>query len=303
MIETSTAIEPGIYGSVPFDRYKSWDAMNMSTLLWGKTSMQHMKAAIDGELSKESDALTFGKAMHHYILEKETFEFHYQVAERCCAILKSGTNKGQSCGHNGIARNEVGWVCGKHITTEEEDDNTITADQMQSILRIGDALKGHPVVKLLRQRGGTESSAVFDVRGVLCKCRFDKIIEDKRFPAIIDLKSVRLGHGDRDKFQKALWDFDYAARAAFYVEAYRQIRGVEPVFIWVVVESEKPHAIGVYQASQNVISLGRFIFNNLIGSYKVARDTGVWSGYTTKIDELEMAEWVYKRYEGALDAV
>ena len=306
MIATNTTIEPGIYHHVEFDKYKSWAAMNMSTLLWGRTSMQHMKAAIDGLLNKESDALNFGRALHHYILERDTFDIHWQLAQSCDAVLKSGDSKGETCGKSGTKTDGEFWRCGTHakgLPGFKDPENCITRNEMDDILSMANALKGHPVVKLLRQRGGCEASAMFEVRGVPCKCRLDKLIANEKFPTIIDLKTVRSGWGERDKFQKHIYDYDYAIRAAFYVDAVKQLKGYEPSFIWVVVEDSAPFAVGVYQCDPHTLAWGRFMYETLIGSYKNALSTGVWSGYTTKIEELGLPQWVFKRFEGALETV
>lgn len=296
-MQTQTGI---IYGA-DFDEYKSWPHMNASTLLWGKVSMQHLQAAIAGKLSKESTALTFGRALHCRLLEPEQYEFRFSIAEPCCATLKTGPNKGKPCNANGIARSGNGWLCGKHRMEEAIEEECITRCEAAQIEAIAESLKNHAVVKLLRQHGGCEASAVWEREGVTCKARFDKLIlKGNCPPAIVDVKKVRAGYGTQDRFRRHIFDYDYHVRAAMYVNAIEAIEGIRPLFIWVVVEDSCPHAVGVYKCDDITLQAGRVEFLNLLNAYKTCMETQEWPGYTTDIEDCGLPEWETRKWEKLL---
>src|SRR3990167_9725358 len=104
------APEPGIYPDVDFDTYKSWDAMNLSTLCHGKVSMQHLKAAIDGVYGvTDTEDRLVGRGFHCMSLEgMAAFNERFIVAQPCCGVIKDKKSPrvGQESGSASSARLE-----------------------------------------------------------------------------------------------------------------------------------------------------------------------------------------------------
>ena len=76
--------EPGIYYDIPFDQYCDWQALNISTLLHGRRSMLHLKAAMDGPPSHQS-----------YICKAETSGSTGGTTDERSPTMNSGDCSGQ----------------------------------------------------------------------------------------------------------------------------------------------------------------------------------------------------------------
>ena len=108
------SVVPEIVQGVKFEDYCAMPGLNASTLAWGLKSAQHLKAALDGELKKDSPAMTFGRALHAKLLEPDVYLKEFTVSSGCQAIIKSGDSKGQVCGNNAMWLLGGLWLCGMH---------------------------------------------------------------------------------------------------------------------------------------------------------------------------------------------
>lgn len=294
---------PGFYPNVDYATYASWPAMNATTLLWGLTSMEHMKAAMDGLLKKESEALDFGKAYHMRLLEPALFNETYIVKERCEALLKSGDRKGQACGNDSSCVGKDGrWLCGTHAKDKETDVPKFAISKYdESVLEAMAAkVKSHPVVKLLRQHGGFECSGTARVDGIPFKFRLDKGINlDLKGtcpPTIVDLKKCRLGHAATDEFSEDIKKWKYHIRASIYVDAVASLIGKEPAFVFIVQEDTFPYTINTPRLRPRTLNVGRYERKSLTAMYKWCVSTGDWPGYCDDFTDAELPEYYLKRF-------
>lgn len=295
---------PGIHERVPFDTYREWPHLNGSALLWGQKSPEHLKAALDGEIEYDSPDLAFGRAMHCRLLEPDLFELHWSVAQPCCAEIKSGDRKGEPCGASSSISSGDGWYCKTHRKQAGEDaietEDRISQEEADRIERICERLKAHQVVKLLRREGGFEASAIWENSGVTLKGRFDKLILHRDVPpTIIDLKKCGLGRGDKETFARDLLKYNYHVKAAMYHDAVKKLTGEAAHFIWIVVEDQPPHSIGVYECGVPTLDAGKNEFINLLQMYKACADSGVWPGYSLQNEPIDAPDWYLKRFAGS----
>lgn len=275
--------EPGIYPDMTWDEYRAVTAMNGSTLMWGREpySMQHLQAAMEGHLDKDSAAMSFGRAVHCRLLEPDLFARLFPVADQCGATLASGKNKGARCSNSGNVLHEGAWYCGQHapqgvVSGAEE---YITASESERIEAMTAQVRRHPVVKLIRQHGGFETSFVADLEGVRMKGRLDKWIPGGNCPAtIVDVKKCGLGGANRDAFGRQVHKYAYHVKAALYVDCMESLTGTRPNFIWIVIEDEYPHAIYVAGASPEDLECGTREYRELLIELKRSLRTGFWRG-------------------------
>jgi len=304
-MEKIEAPEQGIYHNVPAEEYFAWDAMNQSTLGWAAYSMEHLRAALDGGLEfKNTDAKQLGSAVHCRILEPDLFSERYVVSPGCEAPLKSGPNKGKPCG---LRASVVGlngkFYCMKHAPEDAEpSDNMLTAEQFDLVESMNEKVRAHKVVKLIRQHGGFECCVVWEKDGMKCKARLDKYITDSTCPnTILDLKKVMLCGGDDRSFSKSVANYAYHRQAAWYSEAVQAIHGIEPLYIWVVVEEKPPHCVNVIHCDAETMAIGRYANNQLWERYRLSLETGNWPGYATDIHLGGLPDWERRSYQGLLD--
>lgn len=295
----------GVYHDVPFEEYLSWDALNISTLLWGRLSMEHVRAALDGVIEeKTSPAMLFGSALHCRLLEPSRFGERYSVASGCQGIMKSGKRAGEECGGKASFRVGEGegarYYCARHAPKSAvEADDVLSAEDAAHIEAINVKVREHPVVKLIRQHGGFEASIVFEKEDILCKARLDKWITGGTAPdTIVDLKKTRLGGASDDQFSRAVDNYHYHQKAAWYCEAAQAISGISPAFVWIAVEEVPPYGINVIHCDAETLRIGQYLNETLFANYVVATESGDWAGYAKDIHEGGLPGYRRREFQG-----
>lgn len=280
----------GLHENVPDPTYRTWDAISQSLLQVARVGQPiHVRAVLDGLQEPERDSRRFGTATHCRLLEPERFAAEYQIAERCGAVLKSGANKGTRCRNQGTALlpfdvvldGEFGaWRCGTHADDGAAvPDKFVTAEEAADIETLRAALMSHDVVRLFRQHGGHEVSAVWRHNGYDYRGRFDKLIHSGTAPlTVIDLKKTLRYGATEAKFAKSLVEYGYAMQAAAYTEAIEQLLSETPVFIFVVIEDKPPHDVGVWQLDDDSLECGRAMLQQAREVLYRCLESGQWPG-------------------------
>ena len=294
---------PEMVSDISFEDYCGLPGLNASTLAWGMKYAQHLKACLDGELKKESPALTFGRALHAKLLEPDVYLRDFTISTGCQAIIKSGDSKGMVCGNNAGWLLNGQWLCGLHAPKalkeiSKPETNCLTMAEAERVELAAASVMRHKVVGLLRQRGGFEVTLRYELDGIKCKARLDKYIPATSGlpPIVIDLKKVAAGKAGSDSFAKSIVDYDYCFKAAWYVDAVHAVVGVKPTFIWVVVEDEAPYGVNVIQADGSDLAIGRMQYRDCMAKYIHGMRTGEWPGYAQRIQVGGAPEWYKKRF-------
>ena len=278
--------------------------MNSSTLKHGLHSAEHLKAAIDGRMSgSESKATTFGRALHARVLEPDEYNQRFTIASGCQELLKTGASKGFACGKSAKYLFQGKFVCGGHLPPAAKDlcdpvPNLLTIEEAQDIEAAAAVISGKKVNRLLKQRGGFETTVISEIDGVRVKCRLDKYVprQGELPPVILDLKKVGVGRGDDESFGRSAFDYGYDVSAAFYVDAVETLIGEKPVFIWLIVEDGYPHSVNVIQADDDTLTVGRIRYRECLGKYIVGMQTGQWPGYADEIKCGGLPGWAKAKY-------
>lgn len=294
--------EPGIY-DVPFDEYAEWDAINSGALKWGGLSPKHMHAFLKGDIETDDTAdMKFGRAAHCGILEPEVFAAEYAVATPCCAILKSGDNKGNTCGKSPKCRSIDGeWFCGTHKPTEEDTPaEFVSADEMGRIEAIRESIKSSPANDLVRRPSWSEKSVVWDWRGdLMIKGRLDRIAQDHSF--IIDMKTCGRGAGDYGSCQRAIEKHEWHIQAAVYIEGVYELTGVKPDFMWLFVEKVPPFDVNVIPIDPESFAIGRWEMERRLVEYRRCLKDGKFPGYirdSRGVHRGGVTQWKRREYQG-----
>lgn len=274
--------EVGTHRGVPFDVYRSWDAMNASALVWGTISMKHLRGYLDGQIAqKSSKDLNFGSALHCAVLEPDLFDERYEISRPCEAPLKSGNRAGQDCGCSASFKSGGQWYCGKHAGDfAEPAESFVTPEEHARILAAMESLRNHPAVRLVRQHGGFESSLVWEWNGIKCKSRLDKEIPPggKCPPTIVDLKKVQVGKATTREVEAAIANWDYHIKMSFYALAYKAIYGEMPNIVFVFIEDNFPFDINVKALDADSLKIGLFEVEKTLLRYLDCMESGSWPG-------------------------
>lgn len=254
-------IEPGIYPDLPFDEYLKLRLMSQSVLKVGRTSMAHMRSALDGQSSLEpTDDMILGTALHTAFLEPEL------VLDRVAVW-------------DGKARAGAAWEAFK---AEHRGKSLLTKNAYAKMQGMTRSLRRHPVVREWVGRiEHVECSIIGDVQGVASKCRLDALTPDP----IIDLKKV--SDGDMRLFRHKAHEFGYFIQAYFNTALAERGR-----FILLTVEDDAPYDVVPYELDDEAMLHGAREATRLLDNYKRCCETNDWPGRSRTIQKIGVPEWV-----------
>ncbi len=138
------------------------------------------------------------------------------------------------------------------------DHEVIEHKTYMQVVAMRDSVLCHPIAReLLTASGLSEVSLFSEINGLNVKCRPDRVPDPKHFGhMVIDLKTT----DDPDKFSRSAKDYRYHVQAAFYTDIYKQLEGVEPRFIFIVVGKKREmgrYPVRVFELPANAIEAGR----------------------------------------------
>lgn len=286
---TPIELEPGIYHDLSFEDYCALPYLNQSVLKlmdteekYGATPL-HAKAAFDGEWERDdTEAKKLGRAEHCWICDgEEEFRRRYRIAPACCeAILSSGNYKGNRCTNSPTRFVDGQWRCGTHSKGAEADAiEFTTADDLERIKAMAEAVRSHEINAHLRRKGWSECTIVYDVpvtfytKGIgehgptatrqetllRHKIRLDRLVEPSgRNPhLIVDFKRMQTGEGRRAAREAMILACGWDVQAGMYTEAVKRHFNVSRChYAWVFVEEDKPHDVTWFEASEDTLRIG-----------------------------------------------
>jgi hypothetical protein len=135
--------------------------------------------------------------------------------------------------------------------------NAADADKIEAMHA---RVKAHPVVKLLRSKGGAEVSIRGELCGVPCKSRLDRMQDDYRL--IVDLKSAR--SLATHSLERAVLDYGYHIKAAFYRDLLHSITGVWASWLWLFQASDPPYDVRPWQPPDCDLECGRAEYRRVL---------------------------------------
>lgn len=294
----------GIHRSTPMGLYHGWPAASNSRLSKLRRSPAHLKAYLE-EPPKERSALIIGRAAHTTILEPDTFDSTFTVAELCAATKKGD---GQRCSNWGIALHEKqGWLCGVHakgITSEWSTTRFVLPEPDYRACRLmREAVYKHPAARgLLWGEGDVELSMLWHDRetGVPCKGRMDRLSPRIAGGAIVDVKTTR--DAGRREFERAIFAHGYHRQAAFYLDGAAANGIAAEHFVIVAVEKEPPYAVAVYRLTEGAIEGGREQLRPLLARYAECVEQDVWPGYAEDVQDIALPTWAWQQIDEEVTA-
>lgn len=172
---------------------------------------------------------------------------------------------------------------------QAEGKVVLDASQAEIVDGMVEAVTNHPRFDELFGGGQAEVSLQWADAGhdMPCKCRFDYLTPDG-FGS--DLKSC--ADASPDGFARASAGFLYHFQAAHYATGYEALQG-EPLrgFVFVAVESEPPHGVGIYVMPENAIRFALDRIATLKARLKEAQATNRYPGYSTNVQRLVIPKW------------
>jgi hypothetical protein len=158
---------------------------------------------------------------------------------------------------------------------------------------IADSVLTHPTVGAILSQGEPERSIFWidQETGVTRRARPDWL----RSNAIVDIKTCQ--DASPGKFAKSCADFGYAMQDAWYTDAVEAVGLGRLPFIFVAVEKDPPHLVGIYQLDAAAEAIGENLNRMALRIYAECESSGEWPGYSTDIETLQLPAWYARTHE------
>lgn len=269
---------PGLHRGVPFAEYRAWPAVSASLLHSYARSPLH--ARHEQQHPRDSAALSLGRALHAAVLEPDLYAATYVPRYRAEGTGSRAINAAHA------ARVEAAGQ------VELSDDDREAVEGMR------DAILFHSIARpLVTGALARELSVLWhDVEtGTPCKARWDLALDGA---VIGDLKTSR--DARPHAFRRDCWDYGYAAAAAWYLAGAAALApGIQRGWLWIVVESEAPHAVAVYEPDEELLALGAAETRRLLALHLECQRTGRFPGYAETVQTIRPPAWLAARSESA----
>ena len=270
--------EPGVYAGVSFEEYTKIRAVNHSTLRAAAASMAHFRAAELEGSGGDTTATRFGTAVHTLMLEPSRF-----ARSVVPAPINPKTNKAYG-GDTKAWEEYAAQHPGKLIMSDED---------LERAKKMVTSVQNHAQAgKLLHaEKGMSEAVMIWKEGPLLCKGRVDKITPEYR----VDLKTTS-GLAKWDVWRKSVVDYGYFTQEAMYARGAKAL-GLPPYGVFVVVESESPHATATFSIHQDWVAAGDKMVVEWLNKVVQARTTDQYPAYPDQdIEVLPPPQWFISMY-------
>lgn len=240
------------------EEYRGVDAYSKSDLDWFALSPAllewNRKAPSDG-----SEAVDRGTDLHCALLEPERFAMDYIKAPGY--DLKTAAGRA-----NMEAFREASAHNGRKI---------LTADDYNLITAMRGSVMAHPTARAyLQEPGISEPSIFWELDGIKLKCRPDRMPQTENFGhVLVDVKKI----DDIKNIQRAVREHRYHVQDAFYSDAYEQLTGHRPRFIFIFVGERRSigrHPVRVLELNLEWKDAGREAYRTDLERVKEVQDFG-----------------------------
>ncbi len=241
------------------DEYRKVKAYSKSDLDLANKSISLLEWSKNVKREK-SDVADIGNAVHAALLEPDVFEEEYIKMPDFDARSKAGKEAKESFLSN---------VGGDGVTILIHED-------YKMVISMRDSALSHPVInKLLTSKGESEVSIFFDMDGIKCKCRPDRIVDPSVFGEhiIVDVKTT----ASVEKFAYSMRDYRYDVQDAWYSDGYEKLTGFKPRFLFAVIGKNKvfgSHPVGLFELDQEDKDAGRAEYMKNLESIKEFEEFG-----------------------------
>jgi hypothetical protein len=240
----------------------------------------------------ETPAMRFGRALHAFILEPETFESAYLVHEKLDRRFKAGKTR---------------WL---DLQSQRGDRDLLDQDDFDAIRWMAEALGRHPLarnlmiagrreVTLLWRDPGTEfeltrdnadgANCLPDGLGLPCKARADFWIPELRMA--FDLKSTE--DASFWAFRKTAANFRYHVQDAHYSDGFAACGEALDMFLFAAVEKTKPFGVNVFLLDDAARDKGNEIVRRAMVKLAEAMRTREFPTYSDTIQDLSLPSWAF----------
>jgi len=261
--------------SMSAEQYHQYPAVGHSGLVRIMRSPAHYQDYVANP-HEPTPAMQLGTAFHAALLEPDRFGETFVVAPKFDRRTKEGKAAAEA------------WE------VENAGKTALNPEQMAAIQSMAFLVQCHTGAARLLSNGFAEMSGfwVDPDTGIECKCRPDFLAMDgDAVTGIVDVKTCC--DAGVDGFARAIATLGYDVQAAFYQDGFKALTGRTIPFYFIAVEKEAPFAVAAYQASDEVIAVGRIKYRGALQLLKWCRDCGNWPSYQPngEIETIDLPRW------------
>lgn len=241
--------------AMPWEEYKTFPALNCSTITRGRKSMLHLKYAWDND-GEDTDAMQFGRLLHCLLFEPREVEARYWEwqGRRAGALYTEFCERAETMGAE-----------------------VIKAEGQYSLASALDAAHGYlrdSRVQALVSAGQAEQTVLVPEGDLQCKCRLDWLSTAEH--VLADLKST--AEIESELFGKTFFRLGYDLKLGMYRRWLNKVTGDRwPVEV-IVLESSPPYDIASIPIPDAVLDSGVDKALKIIGRVREAIETDEWPG-------------------------
>lgn len=170
----------------------------------------------------------------------------------------------------------------------------VSAGELALIDAMAEAVLRHSLAKKLFERAGRAEVSVFaEHLGVKNRARFDYLPDDGGIA--VDLKTTV--DASPAGFAKSAANFGYHIQRGHYIDVLSRAVGRDVEMLFVTVEKDAPHLVGVHQLNQEFADMGAAEALEARDVYKRCIETGDWPGYPEKINLLPPPVYAVYAYQ------
>lgn len=236
-------------------------------------SPMHYRAWVDGLVEdNETEALTFGRALHCALLEPDVFVNTYATQPEF-GDCRFKENK---------AKRDA-W------RAENDGKEWLEVPVADAIERMVAAVHAHPLAGKMIRDGDSEVTALWrdGATGLRCRARADYFVAKRGM--VVDVKTTL--DASPEGFRKSAFNYRYHWQHALYREGFSALGVDARHFLFVAIEKKPPHAVGVYALDANGVSIGYGRVRSLMDRLAECVKTNEWPGYATGIQTLDTPPW------------
>lgn len=235
-------------------------------------SPAHYLAWVNGERSKTTEAMAFGRAGHCAIFEPEAFAARY-IEQPDFGDQRFKENK----------LRKQAWL------EENPDREPLDPDEMRRLHGVQASIHRHDLIRRLLSRGIGESTVSWvDAETELrCKSRADYYVES--LATVVDLKLVE--DASFDGFRKSIARYRYFVQDALYRAGFAAVGKPIEHFVFVAIEKEAPFASAIYALDADGVSRGHTAAREGLAEMRRCLKENKWPGYPAGIQTVDLPPW------------
>lgn len=253
---------------------KRLDVASYSGLKELRRSPRHYFEWVTGPEREPTPAMELGTALHALVLEPERFARHFAILPDF-GPMQSSTNR---------AKRDAFMAASPGVTW-------MKPDAWDKIHRMREAVMAHPLARDLLVAGHPEAEMDWTDAdtGLACRGRPDFVVPE--LGIVLDLKST--DDASPAGFARSVAKFDYHTQAVFYLDGFKARRSPVNRFLFLVVESDEPHAVALYELDDAAMERGAMLVTRDLARLRECVDSNTWPAFGDGIAPLSLPGWAF----------